>query len=214
MKTFRCSGTPSSPSSSEGKFDEGLVNGVQAIGLTLSVAAKGGKLADLAEARSATRRSSTSSRGAAGGLRSWSSANQVRLTLEGARAIIAGAEAKAAELKLKQNIAVVDDGGHLLAFARMDGARPASGYTAITKATSAATFRAETGPIAKDRPARPLAEPQPPERRRGQRGQDHDACSAASPSSSAARSSAPSASAGGPASKTPRSPGRASTRSS
>ena len=40
------------------------------------------------------------------------------------------------------NIAVVDDGGHLLAFDRMDGARPASGYTAITKATTAATFRA------------------------------------------------------------------------
>ena len=29
----------------------------------------------------------------------------------------------------------------------MDGARPASGYTAITKATTAATFRQETGPL-------------------------------------------------------------------
>src|SRR5207302_2260175 len=75
--------------------------------------------------------------------------NQVRLTLEGARRVIAGAEAKAGELGLKVNVAVVDDGGHLLAFARMDGARPASGYTAITKATTAATFRQETGPIPK-----------------------------------------------------------------
>jgi uncharacterized protein GlcG (DUF336 family) len=75
--------------------------------------------------------------------------NQVRLTLAGARRIIAGAEERAADLKLKFNIAVVDDGGHLLAFERMDGARPASGYTAITKATTAATFRAETGPLPK-----------------------------------------------------------------
>jgi glc operon protein GlcG len=73
--------------------------------------------------------------------------NQVRLTLAGARAAIAAAEAKAVAMNLKVNIAVVDDGGHLLAFARMDGARPASGYTAITKATTAATFRRETGRV-------------------------------------------------------------------
>jgi glc operon protein GlcG len=42
---------------------------------------------------------------------------------------------------------VVDDGGHLLAFARMDGARPASVNTALIKAVSAATFRQETGPL-------------------------------------------------------------------
>lgn len=72
--------------------------------------------------------------------------NQVRLTLEGARTIIAAAAKEAAALNLKVNIAVVDDGGHLLSFDRMDGARPASGYTAITKATTAATFRQPTGP--------------------------------------------------------------------
>ncbi len=65
----------------------------------------------------------------------------------GPRRILEGAETKAREMGLKVNIAVVDDGGHLLAFARMDGARPASGYTAITKATTAATFRQETGPL-------------------------------------------------------------------
>ncbi len=48
---------------------------------------------------------------------------------------------------MKCNVAVVDDGGHLLAFARMDGARPASGATALTKAVSAATFRQETGTL-------------------------------------------------------------------
>ena len=50
-------------------------------------------------------------------------------------------------MNLKMNIAVVDDGGHLLAFDRMDGARPASGYTSLTKAITAATFRQPTGPI-------------------------------------------------------------------
>ena len=71
--------------------------------------------------------------------------NQARLTLAGAEAALKAARAKAESLGLKVNIAVVDDGGHLLAFARMDGARPASGYTAMTKATTAATFRRETG---------------------------------------------------------------------
>ena len=61
--------------------------------------------------------------------------------------LIAAAQEKAQALKLKVNIAVVDDGGHLIAFERMDGARPASGYTAITKATSAATFRQSSGPL-------------------------------------------------------------------
>ncbi|APW59626.1 heme-binding protein [Paludisphaera borealis] len=73
--------------------------------------------------------------------------NQVKLTLEGARAIVEAAERQAAAMNLKSNIAVVDDGGHLLSFDRMNGARPASGYTAITKAVTAATFRQPTGPI-------------------------------------------------------------------
>ena len=73
--------------------------------------------------------------------------NQVRLTLEGSRAIIAGAEAKARSMGWKMNIAVVDDGGHLIAFERMEGARPASVYTAMTKATTAATMRQPSGPF-------------------------------------------------------------------
>lgn len=73
--------------------------------------------------------------------------NQVRLTLPGARRIVAGATAKATAMGLKVNVAVVDDGGHMIAFERMDGARPASGYTATTKAITAATFRAPTGPV-------------------------------------------------------------------
>src|SRR5205823_4773026 len=72
---------------------------------------------------------------------------RVQLNLAGAETVLAGARKKADALGLKVNIAVVDDGGHLLAFARMDGARPASGATALTKAVSAATFRQETGTL-------------------------------------------------------------------
>lgn len=72
---------------------------------------------------------------------------QIRLNLAGANEILAGAQAKALEMKLKVNVAVVDEGGHLLAFARMDGARPASAYTAMTKAATAATMRQATGPV-------------------------------------------------------------------
>jgi len=72
--------------------------------------------------------------------------NIIRLTLAGARAILAGAEAKAREMNVPQNIAVVDEGGHLLAFARMDGAKLSSVEVALTKARAAALQRAATGP--------------------------------------------------------------------
>lgn len=71
---------------------------------------------------------------------------RTQLNLAGADRIIAAAKQRASEKGWKMNIAVVDDGGHLLAFARMDGARPASASTAMTKAVTAATFRQETGP--------------------------------------------------------------------
>lgn len=72
---------------------------------------------------------------------------RIELNLAGAELILAAAQKKAVAMKLKVNMAIVDNGGHLLAFARMDGARPASGYTALTKAVSAATFRQESGTL-------------------------------------------------------------------
>lgn len=69
-----------------------------------------------------------------------------KLGLGGAELIVRECRAKAEAMQLKVNIAVVDDGGHLVAFARMDGARPGSANTAQTKAISAATFRIPTGP--------------------------------------------------------------------
>lgn len=44
------------------------------------------------------------------------------LTLEEAEAVLAAAKAKAEEIGQPMNIAVCDDGGHLVAFARMDAA--------------------------------------------------------------------------------------------
>jgi glc operon protein GlcG len=73
--------------------------------------------------------------------------DRVQLNLAGAEKVLSAAKEKATAMGLKMNVAIVDDGGHLLAFARMDGARPASASTAITKAITAATFRQETGPL-------------------------------------------------------------------
>jgi glc operon protein GlcG len=72
--------------------------------------------------------------------------NHAKLTLEGARAVLAAAELHATEMQIPMNIAVVDDGAHLLAFARMDGAKPASIKVALVKARAAAMRRAPTGP--------------------------------------------------------------------
>ena len=52
--------------------------------------------------------------------------NHPKLTLEGARAVLAAAHRRAEEIKIPMDIAVVDDGGHLLAFERMDGAKLSS----------------------------------------------------------------------------------------
>jgi glc operon protein GlcG len=72
--------------------------------------------------------------------------NNVRLTLEGARAILAAAEKKAREIKVPMNIAIVDDGAHLLVFARMDGAKLSSIEVALTKARAAALRQSPSGP--------------------------------------------------------------------
>jgi glc operon protein GlcG len=73
--------------------------------------------------------------------------DRVQLNLAGAELVLSAAKQKAVAMGWKMNLAVVDDGGHLLAFARMDGARPASATTALTKAVSAATFRQESGAL-------------------------------------------------------------------
>jgi len=72
--------------------------------------------------------------------------NSPKLTLEGAQLVLAAAVSRAAEIKVPMDIAVVDDGGHLLAFARMDGAKLSSVEIAIRKAHCAAIRRLPSGP--------------------------------------------------------------------
>ena len=62
--------------------------------------------------------------------------SQNTLTRAGARAAMDAALAKAEETSTKMNIAIVDAGGHLLAFERMDGAMLISSNIAQDKAYS------------------------------------------------------------------------------
>jgi uncharacterized protein GlcG (DUF336 family) len=73
--------------------------------------------------------------------------SQPRLTHEGALALVQAAIAKAEELDVPQCIAVTDEGGRLLAFVRMTGAKFLSIRTARRKAMTAASSRTETGGI-------------------------------------------------------------------
>lgn len=75
--------------------------------------------------------------------------NHPKLTLEGARAVLTAAQTRAQEINVPMDIAVVDDGGHLLVFERMDGARPASIGISLVKAQAAAARRTPTGPAMK-----------------------------------------------------------------
>jgi glc operon protein GlcG len=68
----------------------------------------------------------------------------VPISLERAAAAIAAAIAEAKKHDWKLNVAVVDSGGNLVAFQRMDGAQLASIQVSEHKARTAATFRRET----------------------------------------------------------------------
>lgn len=68
----------------------------------------------------------------------------LKLTHEGALKALAGAVAKAEALGVPQNITIVDDGGNLLAFIRMDGAKMLSRETSMSKAITAASHRQPT----------------------------------------------------------------------
>ncbi|HXB05162.1 MAG TPA: heme-binding protein [Candidatus Acidoferrum sp.] len=77
------------------------------------------------------------------------------LSLEDADELIGRAHAKAAELGIRVTVAVVDEGAHLVALARMDGAAPLTPQVAEAKAVGAAMLHrdgASLGELAKDRP--------------------------------------------------------------
>ena len=67
------------------------------------------------------------------------------LTLEDCLKIHAAAQAEARNNNWIVAIAILDDGGHLLHFARMDGATPANAGIALEKGRTAAISRRSTG---------------------------------------------------------------------
>src|SRR4029078_3445798 len=72
----------------------------------------------------------------------------LKLTSDGAMKLLNAAMAKAKEMGVPQCISIVDSGGHLLAFARMDGAFSQSIDTSLMKAMTAASYGIPTGDIA------------------------------------------------------------------
>src|SRR5467141_1522292 len=78
------------------------------------------------------------------------------LSLHDANQVIARAHAKATELGIRVTVAIVDEGGLLIALGRMDGAMPLSPQLAEAKAVGAAMFLRDGGALAQmaqDRPA-------------------------------------------------------------
>jgi len=73
-----------------------------------------------------------------------------KLSQEGCDIIVNAAVEKAIELKQIVSVAVVDAGGHLMAFKRMTNGRTHNTLIAQTKARSAALTTAATGKTARD----------------------------------------------------------------
>src|SRR5438309_6708325 len=70
--------------------------------------------------------------------------------------LIDAAQARAGQIGIRVTVAVVDEGGLLLALARMDGAPPVSAQIAEAKASGAALWHrdgASLAQVAQDRPA-------------------------------------------------------------
>src|SRR5690348_11776754 len=78
------------------------------------------------------------------------------LTAEEARKVIDAAQKRATELGIRVTVAIVDEGGLLMALSRMDGAMPLSAQIAECKANGAALTLRDGGALAQlnqDRPA-------------------------------------------------------------
>ena len=71
------------------------------------------------------------------------------LTFQEAQTVITGAHERAAKLAAPVTVAVVDEGGHLQALGRMNGAPPLSAQVAQAKAASVALFRRDGAALRK-----------------------------------------------------------------
>ncbi len=69
----------------------------------------------------------------------------LKLSNEGAHKMLVAAAAKADEIGVPECISVVDTGGHLIAFTRMDGAFVQSIDSSLRKAMTAASYGDPTG---------------------------------------------------------------------
>jgi uncharacterized protein GlcG (DUF336 family) len=80
-----------------------------------------------------------------------------RMTLDTAEVVITAARRRARAMETRVNIAVVDEGNNLLAFARMDGALLGSIDVAMNKAYTARAFEMPTDALtALAQPGQPL----------------------------------------------------------
>jgi len=70
---------------------------------------------------------------------------RAELTLEDCLKLSAAAEAEARKNGWNVALAILDDGGHLLHFMRMDGATPANAAIAVEKGRTAAMSRRSSG---------------------------------------------------------------------
>ena len=81
----------------------------------------------------------------------------MNITLEQAQKAIVAAKEKSSKIDTKMNIAIVDAGANLVAFARMDGAWLGSLDISIKKAKTARFFDMNTGVIGElSQPGQPL----------------------------------------------------------
>lgn len=69
------------------------------------------------------------------------------LSLDDANKVVANAHARAAEIGVSITVAVVDEGGHVIAVGRMDGAPPLSPQIAEAKAVGAAMLVRDGGSL-------------------------------------------------------------------
>jgi uncharacterized protein GlcG (DUF336 family) len=84
-------------------------------------------------------------------------ASTQRLTLPGARKIVAAATARAESAGIAVSVVVADAGGHPVLLERMDGGRFHTAHSATAKAVCAASNRRPTGPAgAQGQPLDPI----------------------------------------------------------
>lgn len=82
--------------------------------------------------------------------------NTKYITLEGAKKMMTAAEAEARKNNWNVAVAILDGGGHLLMFQKLDGTQPGSVKVAIGKAATALNFKRPTKMIEELATSRPV----------------------------------------------------------